>query len=292
MRPRLLVTDLDGTLLNRKGDVSPTNADAIRRAQGEGIEVVVATGRAWIECEPVVRSVMANGEAITAGGAALHDIASGECRDSIGISHALVEHCTESLLRHGHLVHLLKDSHRAGFDYLLIGDSELDAASKWWFSVHPLKTRSAPSLMAYEGGKVAALDHVLRVGTVAAADELASVAAAIHDEVGEHLAIKHWPALVALGTAGIETHLLEIFDGAVDKWTMILRLCASRGIDPAEVVTVGDGLNDLGMLQAAGLSYAVANAEPRVAAAGHRRAPDHDEHAIAFVVDELLRHQR
>ena len=288
MPHRMLVTDLDGTLLNRKGEVSEANANAIARAREHGIEVVIATGRSWVECHDLVRSVVPDGHAITAGGAALHDVASGECRDSIPISHDLVAHCTESLLRHGHLAHLLKDPHRAGFDYLLVGDASLDDASRWWFSIHPLSTRSALTLDGFDGGREAALANVLRVGTVAPATALADVTAAIRSEVGERLAIKHWPALVALGTAGIETHLLEIFDASVDKWSMVVRLCARLGVSPTEVVTVGDGLNDVGMLQGAGLSFAVANAEADVAKASVRRAPDHDDDALAFVVDELL----
>lgn len=284
----MLVTDLDGTLLNRQGEVSEANARAMKRASDAGIEVVVATGRAFVECHGVVRGVLESGYAISAGGAALHDIASGECRDSQAISHDLVEHCTESLLAHGHLAHLLKDPHQAGFDYLLVGDSALDDASRWWFSVHPLSTRSVPTLDQYEGGRSEALHHVLRVGTVAPVAELEAVANAITAQVGERLAIRHWPALVALGTAGIETHLLEIFAADVDKWTMVVRLCRRLGIDPSTVVAVGDGLNDLGMLRGAGLSYAVGNASDSVVAASHRRAPDHDLDALAFVVDEIL----
>lgn len=284
----MVVTDLDGTLLNRQGAVSPGNLAAIRRARDAGIEVVVATGRSWIECRMVAQEALGTGYAITAGGAALHDVESGSCKDSIDISHDLVAHCTESLVRHGHLAHLLKDPTRAGYDYLLVGDAALDEASRWWFTVHPLNTRSVPTLEEYHGGRSEALAHVLRVGTVAAASELAGVAATLRSEVGEKLSLKHWPALVALGQAGIDTHLLEIFDAQVDKWSMILRLCAARGIDPAEVVTIGDGLNDLGMLEGATVSYAVANADSAVRGVSKRGAPDHDCDAVAFAIDELL----
>ena len=289
MRCRLLVTDLDGTLLDGRGQVSRANLQAIDRARDQGIEVICATGRSWLEARSVVQQVCTDGLAIMAGGASLHDIASGVTVQSIDINHALVEHCTESLLRHGHLAHLLKDPDRAGFDYLLVGDAALDAASRWWFDIHPVVTRSAPSLAAFDGGMQAALSHVIRVGTVAQSAELAPLAEALHAEVGEHLSIKHWPALVALGQAGIDTHLLEIFDGDVDKWTMVERVCAMRGIDPAETVAVGDGLNDVGMLRHAGMSYAVENADARVVAVSKRRAPHHDHSALAAVVDDILR---
>lgn len=288
MRCRLLVTDLDGTLLDSRGRVSEANRSALARARDSGIEVVCATGRSWLEARDVVRGVCPGGLAIMAGGASLHDVASGSTVRTVDISHSLVEHCTESLVRHGHLAHLLKDPDRAGFDYLLVGDAALDAASSWWFGIHPVVTRSVPALRDFEGGVGAALAHVIRVGTVAHSDELVPLAAALEREVGEHLSIKHWPALVALGQAGVETHLLEIFDGDVDKWTMVQQVCAMRGIDPSETVAVGDGLNDVGMLRHAGLSYAVANADERAASVSARRAPHHDSSALAAVVDDLL----
>lgn len=288
MRARMVVTDLDGTLLNRQGRVSKGNLAAIARAREAGIEVVIATGRSWIECRQVAQEAVGSGYAITAGGSALHDVASGVCADSIGISHDMVAHCTESLVRHGHLAHLLKDPDRAGYDYLLVGDASLDEASRWWFGVHPLVTRSSPSLDSYPGGREQALAHVLRVGTVALASDLAPLARTLEREVGERLTLKHWPALVALGQAGIDTHLLEIFDARVDKWTMIQRMCAARSIPLDEVVTVGDGLNDVGMLVGANISYAVANAEQVVRDASKLSAPDHDQDGFAFVIDQVL----
>ncbi len=286
---RILVTDLDGTLLDRSGSVSIKNREAMGLARDAGIEVVFATGRSWLECRGISQDVLGAGVVISAGGAALHDVASGRCEERIVISHDLVSHCTESLIRHGHLAHLLKDSTQAGYDYLLVGDAQLDAASRWWFGVHPVTTRSVAQLNGDATERAVQLEHVLRVGTVAMASDLALVAESIRKEVPERLAIKHWPALVALGTAGIDTHLLEIFDGNVDKWSMIQRLCKLRGVDEKEVVTVGDGLNDAGMLSAATRSYAVANAEAGVAALAKSRAPDHDQSALAFVVGEILR---
>lgn len=286
---RILVTDLDGTLLDRRGFVSDGNRRAIEAARSAGIDVVFATGRSWLECRSIAQDVLGTGAVITAGGAALHDVASGRCDDRILISRDLVRHCTESLIRHGHLVHLLKDSTQAGYDYLLVGDAALDAASRWWFSVHPVTTQSVPKLHDDALLRGVQLDHVLRVGTVAVASEVAIVADSLRKEVPERLAIKNWPALVSLGTAGSDTHLLEIFDADVDKWTMIQRLCRTRGVGEDEVVTLGDGLNDVGMLRGARESFAVANADSEIAAYATCRAPSHDDSALAFVVDEILR---
>lgn len=289
MPVQMLVSDLDGTLLDSEGRVSRRNSEAIARARDAGVEVVFATGRSWLECRSIAQGVLGEGRIITAGGAALHDIATGRCEDRITISPELVQHCTESLLSHGHLAHLLKDASLSGYDYLLVGDRELDAASRWWFEIHPVATRTLAGLPGDDVERRDCLQYVLRVGTVAHKAELGDVTAALRREVPEQLSIKHWPALVSAGKPGADTHLLEIFDAAVDKWTMVQRLCCARGIDEGLVATVGDGLNDIGMLRNSRLSFAVANAMPDVASHATAHAPSNDADAIAWVIDRLLR---
>lgn len=47
MKMRLIATDLDGTLLNEKHEISKENADAIQKAKDAGVEIMVATGRSY-----------------------------------------------------------------------------------------------------------------------------------------------------------------------------------------------------------------------------------------------------
>jgi hypothetical protein len=70
-------------------------------------------------------------------------------------------------------------------------------------------------------------------------------------------------------------HYLEITAAGIDKGTALAELCALLGTQPAEVLAVGDGENDLPMLKLAGLGVAVANAAETVrrAVAHVTRAP-------------------
>jgi phosphoserine phosphatase len=54
----------------------------------------------------------------------------------------------------------------------------------------------------------------------------------------------------------------DICDGA-EKRRMLLETCAAVGVAPAQAIAVGDGANDLPMMDAAGLSVAY-HAKPRV----------------------------
>ncbi len=66
---KLLALDLDGTLLNSKGEVSPENTAAIRAAERMGVHVTIATGRRFRDARPVALDVQLNAPMLTHNGA-------------------------------------------------------------------------------------------------------------------------------------------------------------------------------------------------------------------------------
>lgn len=282
-RPRLLVVDLDGTLLNRKGQVSPGNVAAARRAREAGIEVVIATGRSWLESRVALEALDHDGVFIGAGGAVLHESRSGRILTCRTVDPHLVESIAASVMHHGHLAHMLQDPNATGRDYVLVGDARLDAASEWWFRVHPVTVHAYPTL-----ADARPIGATIRVGTVAVGTELAELARAIHAEVGDRIMLQHWPALTEHEVTGSATHLLECFAPETDKWTMTLAICRERGWRPEEVAAVGDGLNDRRLIAECGFGIAMANADERVAAVAKAAVGHHDEDGFAEAVDLLL----
>ena len=81
---------------------------------------------------------------------------------------------------------------------------------------------------------------------------------------------------------------IEISPAGVTKWSAVERLARSWGIEDAEICAVGDDVNDIPMIRAAGLGVAMGNALPAVKAAAQRIAPTHDEDGLAEVVEWLL----
>ena len=60
------------------------------------------------------------------------------------------------------------------------------------------------------------------------------------------------------------------------------------GIDPSEVIAVGDGMNDLPMFAVAGLSAAVENADEAVRARAGITVPSHDEDGVAWLIENYM----
>jgi hydroxymethylpyrimidine pyrophosphatase-like HAD family hydrolase len=280
----LLAIDLDGTLLNAQGEVSPRNLAAIERAREAGIEIVLATGRAWVESRHVIERVgHGDGMFIGAGGAVLNRARDGETVWRSVMPTHLIERIVEALLARGHLAHLLKDRHSAGYDYLIVGEGVLDPATEWWFRTLPVAARYSPLL---EGDDSPA--ETLRCGTVAGEHETAALARAIREALGDAIFLQHWPALTDDDDDARATHMLEIFNPNVDKWTALERYARGRGVPTERIAAIGDGINDVRMVRSAGLGIAMANAVPAVAHVAARLAGHHNEDGVAGAIDAIL----
>ena len=282
MRPRLIVIDLDGTLLDPEGTVPDVNRSAVHRARSEGIDVIVATGRNWAESRPALEAIGADGVMIGAGGAMLCDAASGRTIRRSALSPELVGTITDCLMRHGHLVHLLQDHHAAGLDYIMVGTKEPEPATSWWIRKHQVSVRFI------DEPDPDALEHTVRVGTVGSEASLRPAVEELEATVGKEMMLQHWPAVIESAATGMPVHLLEVFNAGVDKWMMIEHLLSERSIDPAEVVTIGDGLNDVRMVERAGHGIAMGQGDPRVHAVADHVVAGNDGGGVAEAIDLAL----
>ena len=136
MPVRLIAIDLDGTLLGPEG-VGDGDRDAILEARRRGIEIVIATGRSWLESLEALDRIGREGVMIGAGGALMHAADSGETLARSVVHEDVVRAVATGLRAHGHVVHLLQDPSRAGFDYWMVGWDRLHEASRWWFERDP-----------------------------------------------------------------------------------------------------------------------------------------------------------
>jgi 3-deoxy-D-manno-octulosonate 8-phosphate phosphatase (KDO 8-P phosphatase) len=66
-----------------------------------------------------------------------------------------------------------------------------------------------------------------------------------------------------------ELHIGDVFQGTADKLTAFTQLLKKYALQPEEAAFVGDDLNDLPVLLAAGMAFAPANAVPEVKECAH-----------------------
>ena len=246
--PRLIATDLDGTLLRDDGTVSPRTAAALRDVADAGIEVVFVTARPPRWLEGLAEHVAGHGVAICANGAAVVDVGTraggGRARDACGPRR---ERSRTASARPGRTPFFATESAH-GFAH---------------------ETRFVSSHAVPDGEPVAdRIEDVLRASTLKLL--VRSPARPLGTFADDLAAIVGDVAIVAdSGASGLG----EISAPGVTKAATLEAWAADRGISAAEVWALGDAPNDLSMLTWAGTSFAVANAHPSVlAAATHRCA--------------------
>jgi Cof subfamily protein (haloacid dehalogenase superfamily) len=266
--PRLIATDLDGTLLRSDRTVSERTVAALAAAERAGIEVVFVTGRPARWMDVVSEHVHGHGLAICANGAAVVDLR-GERR--------FVQ------------VHPLATGHAlAAVDALRTLAPGTTFAVERTGGIH--YDPHYPAFHLDPGATVAPVEKLLAEDS-AYADEPMLKLLAHHDELEPDAFLtlaREQAGGYAEFTRSSPSALLEISARGVSKASTLTRYCADRGIDPAEVVAFGDMPNDLEMLAWAGASYAMANAHPEVLAGTTHRTAANDEDGVAAVIERLL----
>ena len=258
--PRLVATDLDGTLLRSDGTVSARTREVLATLDRRGVPVVIVTGRPMRWLEELRPLVAEHGLAIVSNGAAVYDVARGEARDVRGIEReaglALAARIRRAVPGATFAVESVSG---------IVRDREFAEPDR-----------------VPEGSPVGPLEEVWRepaLKVLVRHPDLdpAALRTAVTQAVGE----------LATPTWSVEG-LVEISATGVTKAAALASLAEELAVAPAEVVAFGDMPNDVPMLHWAGLSYAVANAHEDARRAAGRTAPGNDEDGVATVLAGLF----
>jgi hydroxymethylpyrimidine pyrophosphatase-like HAD family hydrolase len=292
----LIAIDLDGTLLCSRGLVSELNVRAIERATRAGVRVAVCTGRGFNECKHVTSLLASEEPVVVAGGAILSHARTGRTIHRFPMNPDLVRRLVGRLTSHGHAALVLKDPADVdepgiapGHDYLIVsptGESAIDPITRWWFEEHDIKFHVVPAIEHDEHP-----DHTVRVGVCGTRGRTQAAADELRRDFAREVVFHHFGAVVPGDEnkpADEQIVILEAFDKSVNKWAAIRWMADRRGIDPARIAAIGNDVNDVAMLHAAGLGVAMENAIPEARAAAGRRTRSNDADGVAHAIDMIL----
>lgn len=105
-------------------------------------------------------------------------------------------------------------------------------------------------------------------------------------ELGKNILIPKWESSVKVCIAGEKW--VDFMDAAVDKGHALQYLQKYFGVSKSETIAFGDNANDIGMLQAAGESYVVANAQAEVKKWAKHICPPYWEKGVYQVLKEMI----
>ncbi len=276
LRYRLLAVDIDGTLVNSRDELTPATRAALARAAGAGIQVVLATGRRYSRTLHLVEPLAIDVPLVTASGALVK-----HPWDHRTLYRAQFDR--QVLCR---TLHIMAGQ---GFDPVLSGDTY----SEGFDFYHARDQVACPHLGEYlrlnEGcGRIRAdlvtdpPDAIFAGFAMGTQGQMLELESILHRELAGKLTTH------VLRSPRYTGYLCEIAPSGVTKWSAIRRLAAEWGIAQGSICAVGDDVNDLLMIRAAGLGVAMGNALPEVKAAADRIAPSQDDDGLVQVVDWLL----
>ena len=261
--PRLVATDLDGTIVRSDGTISDRTREAIARVEQAGVPFVMVTGRPPRWMAPIADATGHRGLAVCANGALVYDLHTERVVRSWLLDPADAREVIEALRRA--LPGIAFAVEKGPTDGLPGGFGRESAYIPRWDAANV---------------EVLPLDELLAGGAVKLL--------ARHEEMGSDALLEaarsHVGALVE-ATHSSNDGLLEISAVGVSKASGLAHLAEERGVEAADVIAFGDMPNDLPMLAWAGRGIAVANAHPEVLASAGEVTASNDDDGVARVIE-------
>ncbi|MFE9428744.1 HAD family hydrolase [Kitasatospora sp. NPDC006697] len=264
-RPRLIATDLDGTLLCQGGSVSPRTAAALAAAERAGLQVVFVTGRPPRWMQLLSEHIGGHGVAICSNGGAIVDVRQERLLESFPLTAPAAAQVVDR-------VRAALPGTAFAFEYPAGFSREPGYQVGMWGDDEPHSVAPAEELLAAEAADCYKI--LAKHPELAPDDFLARARAAVGP--------------LAEITRSSPIALIEVSAAGVTKASTLARWCAGHGIAREEVVAFGDMPNDLEMLAWAGTSYAVANAHPEVLAAVAQHTVSNEDDGVARVIERLV----
>jgi len=260
---RLIVSDMDGTLLDGDGNIPDGLWERLEALKERGIVFAPASGRQYGMIarlfEPVLDGMVViaeNGSYVVRDGAEL----SSTTIDAEGVARIVA--MLRERAAQGHDLGVVMCGKRAA--YVERTDPVFSAASEQYYAL------LTPVDDILDHG-----DEILKVA-IADFESAAVLAQALQPFAQTH-------QIVVSGH-----HWVDVMSREVDKGVAVRELQRQLGVTPAQTVAFGDYLNDLQMLDAADYSFAMENAHPDVLARARYRAAPHTEHGVLQVIDRIL----
>ncbi len=270
---RLLALDIDGTLLNSSKMLTDRTRKAVERAKEYGFIVSLVSGRRPRSMLSVAKELGLVDPMVAYHGGVIADPVSLRSLHSVTVPRPVSERVMAAWERAEITTYAYCDSPAPPDVY------------------YQLATRGRPTdSMEREGDNVWQVESLIRdtcfeplrlaVGGDAAVTQLAI-------EIAQPLVDPCEIRLLRSMDYDGKWHM-ELLPAAATKASGLRWLCQHYGITPEQIIAVGDHLNDLDMIECAGLGVAMGNAQPEVKAVADLVIGHHDQDGLAVFIEELV----
>ncbi|MCA0151434.1 Cof-type HAD-IIB family hydrolase [Rossellomorea vietnamensis] len=252
-----IATDMDGTLLNEKQEISEANKQAILDAQEQGIEVVVATGRSYEEARYVIQEAGISCDIVCANGAEVRN-KQGEIIYQAGIESARAREIAAVLNETGIYFEIYTDEGTYTENY----EMGVELIVNIFTTANPGVSEEQVRQAARERFEKGHIKLVEDYGVLFEDDNQLVYKFLVFSfdekqlqEANEKLSALTGIAISSSGKENIEVNSLE-----AQKGVALEKLLKDKGLSAENAMAMGDNLNDLSMMKVVGRPVAMGNA--------------------------------
>ncbi len=246
MKYKMILLDMDGTLLDDNKNIQTDNVRVLQTLQSKGVIIGIATGRRYSFAKPVLERYGLKAVFFSNNGNTTWDMQSDRLLD-----------CTT--LKKDHFLNVLKLGYEEGMHPILhvnLYDKGYDLATEFDYTFEGYKgyIRKDTGNHLVDSDLTKLADSVMIMCYGGDLDKVRTLQTKIHalysDDIHTHITM----SLIRIGP------LLEISEKEGTKWHAAIKYATGLGIKQNEIVAIGDDNNDIEMIEHAGVGIAMKNA--------------------------------
>jgi Cof subfamily protein (haloacid dehalogenase superfamily) len=270
---RLLALDIDGTILDSQGHVPDANREAIARAIDAGVEVALATGRRYDFARPIFEKLPAPLTLILSNGAIV------KTRDGETLMRSLLpRHVARDVLarvpEHRESAAVVFDRPREGQVVFETIDWDHPRHHRFFASNRPFLSQVAPL-------EDCLTEDPIQVMFSGACGEMRKLFDGLQQASGDF-------SVTLTEYEHRDFSLVDIVRSGCSKGTALRAWAGRRGFEPADVMAIGDNLNDLEMLEFAGTPVLMGNALEELKRRGWAVTAHNDDAGVAQAIEHFI----
>ncbi|MFC1932287.1 Cof-type HAD-IIB family hydrolase [Chloroflexota bacterium] len=266
---KLLVVDIDGTLLGKNGAISVEDKEALAKANNSGIRVSLSTGRVVQACLKIIDQLSLDGYHIFFDGALVVNPEKNEEVYVKPISKEMVKQMVELVRRVEVNLDLFSIDH-----FFVERESWVSDIRHQFFGLEPT---------VIDFSKIWQQERMIK-GTL--------VARSTKEKAEADIFCRHFKDSLNFSKtktpAYPEVDFINVVAPGVSKGEALEALASHLGIPLTEVIAIGDGANDIPLLSKAGLAIAMGNASDEIKALADYVTPDVDHNGVAAAIERFL----
>ncbi len=263
MEYKLIAIDMDGTMLNSNHEVSQKNVEVVKSAIERGVNVVISTGRSSVALKKYVTQFDFKSPFIVYNGAGMKyldtseyitradlefEVAKSVCAKGLELGTAVLVWADDELYVKGTKEGIRFYSFHAGTSFIEIEDFDL------------LKDKGIHKVMYSDSP-----ENIRKLYDIYVDDG--------YDASNFSVSVPQ---------------ILEFYNKNASKGDAVLNYAKSLGIKQEEIICIGDGMNDISMIEMAGLGVAMDNACDELKSIANFVTKSNDEDGVAYVIEKFV----